>query len=448
MLAAGLSTVYEQPLWQAYGSGIGLIMACGLLHVTAISVFGQKRLKRGLINVNAKTQTFEQKITTIENDVKRQGEDIKGEIARKAMELGDAQQAYLASMGDDIMELKSAINQLQARPNQQQAMSNRKPVSEYQPPSLTSSTETVYGSISEQTVSPQTSHEAVLPPSNDVRIKLPQMSSEEQAMADIIKAALVGNRVELDLQPIKATASETVKFYEAFSYIKDSEGERFSWNDYLIPALKGGYLGALDTLQIFRSIKILDKIAEHDPNVGIFCNLSMAALTDHRFFPQMLQLLRQNQELSPLLLFEFTHSDFANRSNEAAANMYQLSRLGFRFSVDHVTTLDLNLADMQRAGVRYVKMQHSALLSQLEEGINPQTSIERVLNAEDISLLFTRYGIDLIATHVEDEASARQLLRYDIPYGQGQFFGPQRLIKEALIRDKNLNETIVAQATA
>ena len=119
------------------------------------------------------------------------------------------------------------------------------------------------------------------------------------------------------------------------------------------------------------------------------------------------------------------------------ANMEKLTTLGFRFSIDHATDLNLDLPRLQSAGVRFVKMNGSNLIDQLRDpmGPRPVSSINRRVEGEEVSAVFSRYGVTMIAEKIEDEASVVEILEYDIPYGQGHIFGAPRPIKASLMEE-------------
>jgi cyclic-di-GMP phosphodiesterase TipF (flagellum assembly factor) len=113
--------------------------------------------------------------------------------------------------------------------------------------------------------------------------------------------------------------------------------------------------------------------------------------------------------------------------------MSRLKELGFRFSLDKGMGLNLDLPELQAAGVKFVKINGERLLEELTPGgERPVSAISRDIAAEDVPALFVRYGIDLIAEKVEIEKSVIEILEFEIPYGQGHVFGAPRPIKGSL----------------
>jgi cyclic-di-GMP phosphodiesterase TipF (flagellum assembly factor) len=94
------------------------------------------------------------------------------------------------------------------------------------------------------------------------------------------------------------------------------------------------------------------------------------------------------------------------------------------------------LPDLERSGVRYVKIPARILSEQvLRGGVRPRSAITREIAASDIAAVFQRYGIDLIAERIENEEAVLDVLDLDAPYAQGHLFGAPRAIKDSLMEE-------------
>jgi len=206
--------------------------------------------------------------------------------------------------------------------------------------------------------------------------------------------------------------------------------------EYLTVAEPGGLVTAIDNLLLFRCVQIVRRLARQDRRVGIFCNISMASLGDEEFFPQFLDLLRANRDLSPALVFEVGQAAFDTRTSIQARNMGKLADLGFRFSLDKVLNLDLDLQDLQRSDVKFVKVSAQTLLDELTE-VEDRLVLRSMpdLAAEDFALLARRYGVELVAEKVENERQVVDILDLDIQLGQGHLFGEPRAIKNDVLAE-------------
>jgi cyclic-di-GMP phosphodiesterase TipF (flagellum assembly factor) len=257
-----------------------------------------------------------------------------------------------------------------------------------------------------------------------------------QSMMETVREALSENRVDLYLQPIVGLPQRKTLFYESFSRLRDASGQVIMPAEYLAVAEPAGLVTAIDNLLLFRCVQIVRRLARQDRRVGIFCNISMSSLGDEEFFPQFLDLLRANRDLAPALVFEVGQAAFASRNSVQARNMGRLADLGFRFSLDKVTDLDLDLQDLSRSDVKFVKVTAQTLLDELTE-VEDRLVLRSMpdLAAEDFALLLRRYGVDLIAEKVESERQVVDILDLDIQMGQGHLFGEPRAIKDAVLAE-------------
>lgn len=259
---------------------------------------------------------------------------------------------------------------------------------------------------------------------------------QSAALLETVREALAENRVDLYLQPIVALPQRRTVFYESYSRLRDESGRVMMPAEYLSVAEPEGLVTAIDNLLLFRCVQIVRRLAKQDRKVGIFCNISIASLGDETFFPQFLELLAANRDLSGALIFELGQAAFDARGAAEARNMGKLADLGFRFSLDKVVDLDLDFQDLARSDVKFLKVSAQMLLDELEEtdeGLVLRSLPD--LAAEDFASLTRRYGVDLIVEKVESERQIVDILELDVTYGQGHLFGEPKAIKEAVLAE-------------
>lgn len=138
-------------------------------------------------------------------------------------------------------------------------------------------------------------------------------SAQSEALLDTVKAALAENRVDLYLQPIVSLPQRRTVFYESFSRLRDDSGRVMMPAEYLSVAEPEGLVAAIDNLLLFRCVQIVRRLAKQDRKVGIFCNISLASLSDEQFFPQFLDFLSANKDMAGALIFELGQSAFSRR---------------------------------------------------------------------------------------------------------------------------------------
>ena len=263
-----------------------------------------------------------------------------------------------------------------------------------------------------------------------------RLEQQRASLLDTVREALAENRIDLYLQPVVALPQRRTAFYESFSRLRDEDGRVLMPAEYLKVAEPEGLISAIDNLLLFRCVQIVRRLSKPDRRIGIFCNISLASLGDEQFFPQFLEFMAQNRDLAGAVIFELGQAGFRERGAMAARNMAKLADLGFRFSIDKVSDVDLDFADFARADVKFVKISARVMLEELLNGDGGvQVAAVRNLHAGDFAALTRRYGVEIIAEKVETERQVIDILELDVGYGQGNLFGEPRAIREAVLAE-------------
>lgn len=246
---------------------------------------------------------------------------------------------------------------------------------------------------------------------------VPQLDDTE--IFRITRQALEENRVDLYLQPTVSLPQRKIRYYEAYSRIRDESGGVIVPEQYIALAEQAGLVPALDNLLLFRCVQLVRDFKKHRSNIGIFLNISTHTLHDRDFFPQFIDFMSHNQELSEYLIFEFVEQDAADYSPDVRRNLDQLASIGFRFSMDKVSSLNLDVPGLAARHFKFVKVDASVLLG--SGGAGGQN-----INAGSLKKMMTRYGMDLIAAKIETENVLVDLLDFEVDFGQGYLFGEPR----------------------
>jgi cyclic-di-GMP phosphodiesterase, flagellum assembly factor TipF len=240
-----------------------------------------------------------------------------------------------------------------------------------------------------------------------------------------IRRAIDGGKIELFLQPVVTLPQRKVRYYEALSRLKADNGELVPAEDFLDYAEAGSLMPDLDHLSVVRCVQVVRRLLLKSRDVGLFCNISGATLTD-RNFPKLLEFMEANRAIAPALVFEFTQSAIRAMGPIEHESLAALAERGYRFSIDNLTDLRVEARELNERGFRFVKAPASLLFNRV--GV-ASTDI----HPADFSDLLGRFGIDLIADHIETESTVVDLLDYDVRFGQGILFSPPRPVRaEAL----------------
>jgi cyclic-di-GMP phosphodiesterase TipF (flagellum assembly factor) len=256
--------------------------------------------------------------------------------------------------------------------------------------------------------------------------RLPGFAGLDQAAAIAeISSAIDANRIELYLQPIVTLPQRRVRYYEALSRLKTEAGDVVAAGEFLTFAEAGRLLSKLDNISLLRCVQVVRRLQLKSREVGLFCNLSLATLTDAGF-AQMLEFVEANRAIASSLVFEFTQAAIRAMGPIEHESLAALAERGFRFSMDNLTDLRLEPRDLTERGFRFIKAPAALLLDRIGAAATD-------IHPADLSDLLGRFGIDLIADHIEAEGAVVDLLDYDVRFAQGFLFSSPRPVRaEAL----------------
>ncbi len=260
--------------------------------------------------------------------------------------------------------------------------------------------------------------------------------------ADII--ALVGhavghNRIEIYLQPVVTLPQRKVRHYEALLRLRMPDDRMVAAADFVPFADAGGLMPELDRFMLTRCVRIVRRLQSKNRDVGVFCNLSAATLSDPEAFPRFLEIADANRAVAPLLMFELAYPTLRSLGVGENENISALTDLGYRLSVDHVGDLRFDAADLAARKTRYLKIAASVLL-------NKGNQATAKIHLADLSGYLTRFGIDLIAEKIESESNVIDLFDFDVKLGQGNLFSPPRPIRPESMAEPD-EQAAVAAAT-
>jgi cyclic-di-GMP phosphodiesterase TipF (flagellum assembly factor) len=247
---------------------------------------------------------------------------------------------------------------------------------------------------------------------------------DETAVLDIVREGLREGRVDLYVQPIVSLPQRKHRHYECFSRIRTADGALVGPDQYLSGAEREGLIGTIDNMLLFRSVQLVRRVQKANRNLGIFVNISESSLADQKFFREFVSFVADNSELAPGLIFEFAQSHVARHGSAVMLELERLARLGFRFSMDQVVDLDIDVDALAQRHFRFIKIEARRLLQAAQHDETP-------VDLRRFKAALQRGQIDLIVEKIESEQQLVELLDYPLDYGQGYLFGEPKVAKAA-----------------
>jgi cyclic-di-GMP phosphodiesterase TipF (flagellum assembly factor) len=285
--------------------------------------------------------------------------------------------------------------------------------------------EPVSEGVDDEDLAPQPSPATAPPPlvASSGRFK----GMEHDAVLAMIRTAVEANRLDLYLQPIVTLPQRKVRYYEAMTRLRTGDGEVVAPVDFLPYAEAAGLMPQIDHLMLFRCVQVARRLLTKNREIGMFCNISAATLTDPEFFPQFSEFMDANRALAPSLVLEFTQSAYRGLGPMEDESLAALAGRGFRFSMDNVSDLRLEPRDLGDRGFRFLKVPAPLLLDRTGMTVSD-------IHPADLSGLLARFGVELIGEKIETEGVVVDLLDYDVKYGQGFLFSPPRPVRADIMQ--------------
>ncbi len=272
--------------------------------------------------------------------------------------------------------------------------------------------------LAEKRVTPDSSPAngaAVLEPPKNLRA----VNSKNEISLIALNEALEENRIDLYLQPIVSLPQRKIRSYEGYSRLRNMDGTLIEPGQYLGVAEAAGIVSTIDNFLLLRCVQLIRRLHSRNRGVKIFCNISAHSLRDQGFFPQFVDFMEQNKDLAGSMIFEFSQATVEENTALEWRQLGRLARQGYRFSMDNISHLDIDLEELSGRHFAYIKVPASTLLTGMKQARS------RFLSG-DIKLAMRRFGIDLIAEKIEEEATVVGLLEYELDFGQGYLFGEPR----------------------
>ncbi len=238
----------------------------------------------------------------------------------------------------------------------------------------------------------------------------------DNVIHELIEHALAENDINVFIQPIVRLPQRQIRFYEMFARIRARPGQYIPASRYMKVAEQDNNDDKIDNLLLLHGLNIIKNSADLQNATPFVLNIKRSTLKNPDFMKCVLNFIQQNRALANRLVFEIQHKDFDTLQPAFLEIIRGMGQLGCAFSLDHVQSLKLDISNLQRFKIRYIKIIAAKML---EHTIDKKTltQFQREKNALESN------GIGVIVEHIETEKQMRDLLDFDIHYGQGYLFG-------------------------
>lgn len=238
----------------------------------------------------------------------------------------------------------------------------------------------------------------------------------DAVLSELINHAVQNDKIEIFAQPIVKLPSRKITYLELFARIRARAGIYLPAHTYRPLAEKETTIENVDHLLLIHTLDTIRADARKGLNIGYFLNISVRVFKNHLYMTDLLEFLRARRDLAPHLIFELQYSDYKKLPPPVIRIIDGLAQLGCKFSLDNVTTLDLDDDMIAENGFSFLKISSDKLVD-LCKSSNGEMDLARIKSRLDNS------GLKLIVEKFEHEHDLLELLDFEIDYGEGYLFG-------------------------
>jgi EAL domain-containing protein (putative c-di-GMP-specific phosphodiesterase class I) len=226
-------------------------------------------------------------------------------------------------------------------------------------------------------------------------------------------------RLELMLEPVIELSTGQTAHYRACVNMVDEEGHEVPHESLMAKADEGGMRGQLDAHLLKLALPVLRRLRLKHGAMRMLVPLGASTLARPADLSRVAELLQEEQDAAPGIVFEFNHEDLGGLDQSGIEGLAKLGRLGATMGLAHVSISGLDLPSLRQLGVRYLDVDAQAF----DAGFGVSQSWTE----------FARYAramqFQLIGGGVEtslEAAAANRLARF----AYGPYFAPPRKVKQ------------------
>jgi diguanylate cyclase (GGDEF)-like protein len=247
-----------------------------------------------------------------------------------------------------------------------------------------------------------------------------QQRSSERSLnahsATEIVRCLREERFRLAFQPVVDATTGVPAFHEALLRMTDSAGEIVAAGHLIPIAEKLGLVRLIDRAVVQMTVAALNKY----PDARLSFNISGTTATDPRWYPQIIEILASNRNVTNRLIVEITETVALGDLRETIRFVEQLRELGCGVAIDDFGAGFTSFRNLRAMPVDVLKLD-GTFCSNLSGNSDNQYFVRSLID------LARTFDIRTVAEWVETEEDAALLREWKVDLMQGNLFGEAKL---------------------
>lgn len=229
---------------------------------------------------------------------------------------------------------------------------------------------------------------------------------------DDLRDALVGNRLDLVLQPLLDLKQDRICGYEALSRWNHPRLGQVPPPEFIGMAERAGLIGEVTRWSLNVALRHLARVRASGSEAYVSVNVSVVALLEPGFVLHVLDVLRLWRVPPQGLVLEVTETALMRDMQRGEAVLAELHDAGIRIAIDDFGTGYSSMAYLQRLPVSELKIDRSFVT-----GITTNRRAWHLVGS--MVDLGHHLGLEVVAEGVEDEATLEMLRELACDRAQG-----------------------------
>jgi cyclic-di-GMP phosphodiesterase TipF (flagellum assembly factor) len=235
-------------------------------------------------------------------------------------------------------------------------------------------------------------------------------------ISELISQAISSEKIEIFAQPIVKLPSRRLQYLELFARIRAKSGVYLTAENYRPIAENETRIEAVDYLLLGHTLETIRHDARRKIDMGYFLNISARCLKDKNYMADVIEFVRMRRDLASRLIFELQYDDIKNLTPACEKMISGLAKIGCQFSVDNVMDSNFNPDILAEKGFSFIKFRADKLMEMCSSS-RGEMEVARMKSTLDKSRL------TLVVERLETEHDLKELLDFEIDFGEGFLFG-------------------------
>lgn len=267
--------------------------------------------------------------------------------------------------------------------------------------------------------------EAATPPA--LPTQSPKGPQSATAKLAAIADALSDEHMDVFLETINDLEDYRAEHYEVSVRLRLGDGNVLDNSAFIEETRGTGLLPLLEAVKVSSTKRLAVQMIRRGRTGDFFSTVDGEALADQQFGEDIDTITAGDAGLASRLVLAFTQNDVRNLTPAQVSTLESIAALGFRFSIEDITELDMDFEQLAGRGFKFVKLDADVFLAGLPTGTIRVPS-------QDICSHLARSGLSVIVGKISDETARAKILGFGAIFGQGSLFGAARPVRADMLR--------------